>query len=86
MLRLRLKVIDTCARRILALTDTARPDCPNCEGTGGTEEPYAYPDTGEYWGSGWEFCGCWTAWSLPLLPLPRWARRTPRGYSNEPPF
>ncbi|WP_406125806.1 hypothetical protein OHQ89_28290 [Streptomyces canus] len=88
MLRLRLKVLG-CPRRVLALTDTPRPDCPNCQGTGGTEEPYAYPDTGEYWGSGWEFCPCWTAWTRPLLPLPRlprWLRRTPPGYSNEPPF
>ncbi|MFI6022326.1 hypothetical protein ACIBCP_32385 [Streptomyces sp. NPDC051287] len=87
MLRIRLKVIDTCACRALVLTDTPRPDCSNCHGRGGTVQPYSYPDTGERWGTGWEFCACWTARRLTLLPLPRWMRRTPRGgYSANAPF
>ncbi|MFJ3758911.1 hypothetical protein [Streptomyces sp. NPDC090080] len=50
-------------------------------------QPYSYPDTGERWGTGWEFCACWTARRLTLLPLPRWMRRTPRGgYSANAPF
>ncbi|MFE6177838.1 hypothetical protein [Streptomyces sp. NPDC056464] len=86
MLRLRLRVLG-CPRRALALTDTPRPDCPDCQGTGGIAHDYGGYDTGEYAGTDYEFCPCWTAWSLPLLPLPRWARRTPPcGYSSEPPF
>ncbi|MGI5195567.1 hypothetical protein ACQEVY_18265 [Streptomyces sp. CA-288835] len=86
MLRLRIKVIG-CPRRALALTDTPAPDCPNCQGAGGTESFYGDYDTGEYAGSDWDLCSCWTGWSLPLLPLPWWLRRTPPGgYSNEPPF
>ncbi|MBP5938556.1 hypothetical protein [Streptomyces acidiscabies] len=86
MLRLRLKVI-VCPRRELALTDTPRPDCDNCHGRGGTVHDYGDYDTGEFAGTDYEPCDCWTAWRLPLLPLPSWLRRRPRGgYSAEPPF
>ncbi|MGW0756337.1 hypothetical protein ACWD1Y_07590 [Streptomyces sp. NPDC002814] len=86
MLRLRLKVIG-CPRRALALTDTPRPGCPDCQGAGGIAHDYGHPETGEYEGTDYEFCPCWTAWCLPLLPLPRrWRRTPPGGYSNEPPF
>lgn len=84
MMRLRLQVL-VCPRRALALTDTPRPHCVNCHGMGGI--PHAYGDeTGEYAGTDWEFCPCWSPWRLTLLPLPHWLRRTPHGYSSEPPF
>ncbi|MGW1762410.1 hypothetical protein [Streptomyces mirabilis] len=85
-LRLRFKVIG-CPRRALALVDTADPDCPACQGAGGITHDYGHPDTGEYEGTHYELCPCSTTWALPLLPLPRWFRRTPlSGYSSEPPF
>lgn len=84
MMRLRLQVFG--CRRALFLTDTARPDCPNCRGAGGVAHDYGNPATGEYEGTDWEFCPCWTAWALPLLPLPHWLRLPRRGYSDEPPF
>ncbi|KOV97677.1 hypothetical protein ADL04_15255 [Streptomyces sp. NRRL B-3648] len=71
----------------MVLTDTPRPDCPDCAGTGGIESFYGDYDTGEYAGSDWDVCGCWTAQSWTLLPLPRWMRHTPPGgYSTAPPF
>lgn len=86
-MRLRIRRTDW-PRRALVLTDTPRPDCPRCHGAGGLVEEYAYPDTGEHWGTGFEPCGCWQhhrRWTL--LPLPRHPHRTPPGsYSNEPPF
>ncbi|MET9057479.1 hypothetical protein ABZX99_06610 [Streptomyces antibioticus] len=86
MFRLRLKVIDY-PRHALTLTDTPRPNCPDCKGLGGIEQHYSYPDTGEYWGSDIEPCPCWSTWRMTLLRLPRWTRRTPPGgYSSEPPF
>ncbi len=85
MMRIRLRVLG-CPRRTLALIDTARPACPNCRGTGGIAHDYGHPETGEYEGTHWEPCPCSTLWALPLLPLPACLRRTPRGYSNEPPF
>ncbi|MEU1165349.1 hypothetical protein ABZ372_34590 [Streptomyces sp. NPDC005921] len=86
MLRLRLKVIDW-PRKALVLTDTPRRDCVDCDGAGGFQEDYAYPDNGEYWGTGWAPCSCWSQRRLTLLPLPRWARRTPPGgYSDVAPF
>ncbi|MER7965321.1 hypothetical protein [Streptomyces ardesiacus] len=95
MIRPRLGVVG-CPRRALALTDTPRPDCPDCDGTGGIEHPYG-DETGEYAGSDWELCPCWTGRRVVLLPLPRrprWLRRRadyrdpwgPAGYSDEPPF
>ncbi|MFF4350877.1 hypothetical protein [Streptomyces sp. NPDC001530] len=74
-------------RPALVLTDTPRPNCPQCDGDGGTGRDYGDPETGEYAGTDWEPCTCWDEtrrWVL--LPLPRWHRRTPPGYSNEPPF
>ncbi|MFD9564780.1 hypothetical protein [Streptomyces sp. NPDC059994] len=85
-------------RNALILTDTPRPDCPQCEGDGGIEEDYGDNTTGEYAGTRWYPCTCWNQtrrWLL--LPLPRrplWSRRTtpapdpwgPVGYSDEPPF
>ncbi|USQ89260.1 hypothetical protein NFX46_39325 [Streptomyces phaeoluteigriseus] len=96
MLRFRLAVAG-CPRRALVLTDTPRPDCLHCAGEGGHSYDYGDYDTGEYAGSHWEFCDCWTARSVTLLPLPRWPRWLrrrhdgrdpwgPNGYSNEPPF
>ena len=85
MFRLRIKVIDGC-RRALVLTDTPRPNCPDCKGHGGTVQHYGYPDTGEHWGSGWEFCPCWSTWRMTLLPLPRWTRRTRPGSRTNAPF
>ncbi|MFI6374071.1 hypothetical protein [Streptomyces sp. NPDC050546] len=85
MLRLRLKVLG-CPRRALALSDTPRPDCPDCQGVGGIAHDYGDPETGEYAGTHWQPCLCWTQWAVILLPLPRWPRRTPTGYSDEPPF
>ncbi|SES47099.1 hypothetical protein SAMN04487983_106244 [Streptomyces sp. yr375] len=95
MIRLRIRVTGW-TRRTLILTDTPAPDCPDCAGDGGTE--YDYGDhTGEYAGTEWEPCPCWTEWRMVLLPLPRlprWLRRRddgrdpwgPDGYSSEPPF
>ncbi|QCB22272.1 hypothetical protein [Streptomyces sp. SS52] len=84
---LRLRIIG-CPCRALALTDTPRPDCPDCEGAGGTQHDYGHPETGEYAGTEWEPCDCWDpnrCWGL--MPLPRWPRRTPPGgYSDQPPF
>lgn len=85
MPRLRLQVIG-CPRRTLALTDTPRPNCPQCEGVGGTQQHYGHPETGEYAGTDWQPCACWNAYRCwRLLPLPRWPRRTPPS-STEPPF
>ncbi|MEU5302746.1 hypothetical protein ACH4YO_18590 [Streptomyces noursei] len=84
-----------CPHRGLYLADTPRPDCPDCEGDGGTA--YDYGDhNGEYAGTDWEPCHCWDQdrrWLL--MPLPRLPLRRrgadrdpwgPGGYSNEPPF
>lgn len=85
-MRIRLTVLG-CPRRTLALVDAPRPGCPHCRGAGGIAHDYGNPETGEYEGTDWEPCPCSTPWALPLLPLPRWLRRTPRGgYSSEPPF
>ncbi|WP_405888087.1 hypothetical protein OG762_19650 [Streptomyces sp. NBC_01136] len=93
-MRLRIRVTDVPRRglilprlnRALILTDTPRPDCRDCDGTGGI--PHDYGDhNGEYAGTDWEPCACWTHRGWVLLPLPRWTRRTPPGgYSDEPPF
>lgn len=95
MIRLRFKVI-YCPRRALALADTPRPHCPECDGAGGIAHDYG-DHNGEYAGTDWEPCPCWSQWAVILLPLPRlprWLRRrrrdsdpwAPGGYSNEPPF
>ncbi|MFF9237234.1 hypothetical protein ACF1AL_00200 [Streptomyces sp. NPDC014801] len=96
MLRLRIQRT-ALPRNALILTDTPRPDCRNCEGVGGIPHDYGDPATGEYAGTDWEPCDCWTEWRILLLPLPRlprWLSRSgtgrdpwaPGGYSNEPPF
>ncbi|WP_030751649.1 hypothetical protein [Streptomyces sp. NRRL F-5135] len=92
-MRLRLRLIDWPAtgrrRRTLVLTDTPRPNCPVCHGAGGVEHEYGHPETGEYEGSDWEPCLCWTGYRpriLLPLPLPRRRRTPPGGYSDEPPF
>ncbi|KAB1983421.1 hypothetical protein [Streptomyces triticiradicis] len=96
MIRLRIQVSHQ-QGTWLVLTDTPRPDCPDCEGDGGIEYPYG-DENGEYADSNWEPCGCWNEnrrWRL--LPLPRlhrllrrWHHRRdpwgPGSYSNEPPF
>ncbi|MEU4109947.1 hypothetical protein [Streptomyces sp. NPDC027717] len=90
-MRLRLQVIDW-PRRALTLTDTPRPDCPECDGVGGIESYYGDNETGEYAGSDWDPCDCSTPWCLVLLPLPhrpRWLRRRVDHrdpWSDEPPF
>ncbi|QNP70839.1 hypothetical protein IAG44_16285 [Streptomyces roseirectus] len=85
MIRLRIRIVGG-PRRALALTDTPRRDCPDCHGTGSIEDAFV-DEFGEYAGSNWWFCDCQSDWTLPLLPLPRWPRRRPRGgYSDEPPF
>ncbi|GAA4910257.1 hypothetical protein ACFPM3_11290 [Streptomyces coeruleoprunus] len=75
-------------RHALILTDTPRPDCPDCDGEGGHNYDYGDWATGEYAGTDWEPCPCWNEdryWVL--LPLPCLPRRTPAGgYSDEPPF
>ncbi|MFK0290082.1 hypothetical protein ACIQU6_06310 [Streptomyces sp. NPDC090442] len=90
MFRLRVQRA-TWPRPALVLTDTPRPDCPGCEGDGGTAYDYGDPETGEYAGTGWEPCTCWDPdrrWLL--MPLPRLSRvlrrSPPSGYSDEPPF
>ncbi|MEV5607137.1 hypothetical protein [Streptomyces sp. NPDC052225] len=81
-------------RPALILTDTPRPDCPQCDGNGGHNRDYGDPETGEYAGTDWDPCDCWNEnrrW--PLLPLPRrplWLRRTDPDRdpwaTDEPPF
>ncbi|MGW0945187.1 hypothetical protein ACWD4O_21915 [Streptomyces sp. NPDC002623] len=97
MLRLRIRVADW-PRRALILTDTPRPDCPNCRGEGGNAYDYGDYETGEYAGTEWDPCPCSDdTRRMTLLPLPRrprWLRRrtdgrdpwAPDGYSSEPPF
>ncbi|MFE8944020.1 hypothetical protein [Streptomyces sp. NPDC007856] len=91
MIRLRFQVVGY-PRRALALTDTPRPDCPECEGIGGIETYYGDYDTGEYAGSDWDPCDCWTEWRIVLFPLPRLPRQLRRRvdyrdpWSDEPPF
>jgi len=94
MLRLRIKV-NGWTQRALVLTDTPRPDCPDCQGDGGTAHDYG-DHNGEYAGTEWEPCTCWNEdrrWLL--MPLPRLPLRRrgpgrdpwgPGGYSDEPPF
>ncbi|MFI1029257.1 hypothetical protein [Streptomyces sp. NPDC020951] len=95
MIRLRIRLLGW-PRRALVLTDTPRPDCPRCEGEGGTAYDYGHPETGEYEGTEWDPCPCWNEERrLTLLPLPgrpRWLRWRvlnswgPSRYSDEPPF
>ncbi|MFJ2199405.1 hypothetical protein [Streptomyces violaceusniger] len=77
MIRLRIQ-LTTWPRRALVLTDTPRPDCPGCDGDGGTAHDYG-DHTGEYAGTDWEPCTCWDEtrrWTLlPLPRRPRWLRR-----------
>ncbi|MFJ9848937.1 hypothetical protein [Streptomyces sp. NPDC101150] len=94
MLRLRFEVIGW-TRRVLVLTDTPRPDCPDCQGDGGTAHDYG-DHNGEYAGTEWEPCPCWDEDRRWLLtPLPRMSLRRrgpdrdpwgPGSYSDEPPF
>ncbi|MCK8438023.1 hypothetical protein G3I77_34945 [Streptomyces sp. D2-8] len=88
----------TWPRNALILTDTPHPDCPECDGVGGTEHHYGDHDTGEYAGTNWEPCTCWNEdrrwFLLPIPRRPRWLYRhrqdpdpwAPNGYSDEPPF
>ncbi|MFD8279321.1 hypothetical protein ACFV47_08950 [Streptomyces solisilvae] len=96
MLRLRIQRT-ALPRNALVLADTPDPDCRNCEGVGGIPHDYGDYETGEYAGTDWEPCECWSQWRMLLLPLPRlprWLHRRssgsdpwgPSGYSNEPPF
>ncbi|MEE1758163.1 hypothetical protein [Streptomyces sp. SP18BB07] len=96
MIRLRIKVV-CWSRPALALTDTPRPNCPQCQGEGGHHHDYG-DHNGEYAGTEWISCPCWDENRcrilLPLPHRPRWLRRrhtgrdpwAPGGYSNEPPF
>ncbi|MFF8989564.1 hypothetical protein ACF09H_06295 [Streptomyces sp. NPDC014983] len=95
MIRLRIQRA-TWPRNALILTDTPRPNCPQCEGDGGTQRDYGDYETGEYAGTDWDPCDCWNEhrrWTL--LPLPRRPRWLHRGAeyrdpwgpgSDEPPF
>jgi hypothetical protein len=95
MPRLRIRLTDW-PRRALILTDTPRPDCPDCDGEGGRTYDYGDPETGEYAGTEWDPCPCWNEhrqWTL--IPLPRLPhhRRHRQGdpwaanaHSDEPPF
>ncbi|MGM9386144.1 hypothetical protein [Streptomyces antibioticus] len=95
-MRLRIRVTHQ-PRRALVLTDTPRPNCPDCRGEGGTEQHYG-DHTGEYAGTDWDVCPCWDDTRrtvlLPLPHRPRWLRRhtqyrdpwAPAGYSDKPPF
>lgn len=92
MLRLRIQRA-TWPRPALILTDTPRPDCPQCGGDGGIKEDYG-DETGEYAGTHWYPCTCWNeSRRWPLMPLPRrrlWPRhpdtvRDPWA-TDEPPF
>ncbi|MEU1941632.1 hypothetical protein ABZ554_04015 [Streptomyces sp. NPDC020125] len=91
MTRLRIQHT-TWPRRALILTDTPRPDCPGCDGDGGTEHDYGDYETGEYAGTDWEPCTCWDEtrrWTLlPLPRRPRWPRRQHPDVDPwaEPPF
>ncbi|MEV5198068.1 hypothetical protein [Streptomyces sp. NPDC053720] len=81
-------------RSTLILTDTPRPDCPDCLGEGGHHHDYGDYETGEYAGTEWEPCNCWDEdcyWTLFRLPhRPQWLRRnrpdTDPWASDEPPF
>ncbi|MEW1725203.1 hypothetical protein [Streptomyces sp. NPDC093109] len=84
----------TWPRPALILTDTPRPNCPDCRGEGGWDEDYG-DETGEYAGTHSYLCHCWNPnrrWTL--LPLPRLPHRRTAGqdpwgtggYSDEPPF
>ncbi|MFJ7422705.1 hypothetical protein ACIQXD_29500 [Streptomyces uncialis] len=77
-------------RRMLVLTDTARPSCTTCRGEGGWEHDYGHPETGEYDGTDWAYCACWQphrTWRLLRLPRsPRRRRPQEDGFSDEPPF
>ncbi|MGW2837120.1 hypothetical protein ACWCWD_04900 [Streptomyces sp. NPDC001493] len=87
MLRLRIQL--GCDRRVLVLTDTPRPNCPDCQGAGGHHYDYG-DDSGEYAGTEWDPCPCWdqsrcwTVLRLPRVPRRRAADRDP--WSTEPPF
>jgi hypothetical protein len=91
MPRLRIELTDW-PRRALILTDTPRPDCPDCLGEGGHEYDYGDDATGEYAGTDWDPCPCWNhqrRWTLLRLPRLRCRYRDPwatNGYSDEPPF
>ncbi|MFF5537330.1 hypothetical protein ACFY71_33535 [Streptomyces cinerochromogenes] len=97
MIRLRIQFTHW-PRRALILTDTPRPDCPECDGDGGIGHDYGDPATGEYAGTDWEPCTCWDENRcrvlLPIPRRPRWLRRrdigrdpwAPGDYSDEPPF
>ncbi|WP_030709340.1 hypothetical protein [Streptomyces sp. NRRL F-2580] len=80
----------TWPRPALVLTDTPRPDCPDCDGNGGHNHDYGDYETGEYAGTEWEPCHCWDEsrrWVV--LPVPRLHRRrrdNPDPWGDEPPF
>ncbi|MFF0431852.1 hypothetical protein ACFYU9_06460 [Streptomyces sp. NPDC004327] len=93
MLRLRMRVQEW-PRRALILTDTPRPNCPDCRGEGGHNRDYGDYETGEYAGTEWDPCPCWDedrSWTLlPLPRVPRWGQPHVdpwgNGYNDEPPF
>ena len=70
MLRLRIRYT-AWPRPALELTDTPRPDCLDCEGAGGWNEPRTAPN-GDFDGMEWIPCICWDpSKSWFLLPIPR---------------
>lgn len=88
MIRLRFQLTGW-DRRTLVLTDTPRPDCGICDGTGGCAHHYG-DHTGEYAGTDWDPCPCWNEdrrWTLLTLPrIPRRRRAARAPWSDEPPF
>ncbi|EFL01372.1 conserved hypothetical protein [Streptomyces sp. SPB78] len=81
MTRLRL-TITHCPRRALTLSDTPRPDCPQCAGEGFMREGYLI-GPGTYRQTAYTSCPCWdryrcrTLLPLPHLPLRRRTRDLP---------
>ena len=78
-MRLRLRYTDWPVPAV-ALADTPRPGCCNCDGEGG----YQSAGLGEEPEN--EICDCWEPdrrWRL--LPVPRWIARRWHGWA-EPPF
>ncbi|MCT9090492.1 hypothetical protein N4G70_16705 [Streptomyces sp. ASQP_92] len=87
-MRLRIERTDW-PRPGLYLTDTPRPDCPQCQGEGGIEEDYG-DETGDYAGTNWWPCTCWhdnARWLLLALPRRRpWGQPRDPWATDEPPF
>ncbi|MGX9921575.1 hypothetical protein ACWIG4_17160 [Streptomyces sp. NPDC002248] len=83
MSRLRL-TITHCPRRALTLSDTPRPDCPQCAGQGFTRDGY-HLAANVYIQTAYATCPCWDMNRCRvLLPLPHLPSR--RRTHDLPPF